>query len=289
MKKKLSPPPPITQLIRFDKYGNEYEIPVQLLNIPSIPCPTLWVVYLDERVGEESTVGQVFSAHCGPYTDYIFKRFIPLDDNEIQLFQDEAYFQNLAHQAGLTTPIYDAFIYYDEGQRYVGFITLRLRETLAQTMESIFATHSTMTEKRDQLLPLLEESLNKLRELHAINILHGDAHPNNFMFDNDGKILLIDFGKSRYIDEDDKVEDIKEDYRIFLDSWGSFLEEFNFNMGDSLKTASKLLDYAVPKEDFEERLIRKVVKNLGKIIFHEEMETDQPMTPQYFDEEDEAF
>lgn len=39
--------------------------------------------------------------------------------------------------------------------------------------------------------------LRLIRDIHSINIVHGDVHPGNIAFRNDRDILLIDFGRSR--------------------------------------------------------------------------------------------
>lgn len=276
---------PTTQLIRIDKYGNQNEIPVTLLNtlypleIPSVPCPDLWTVYLTNPIGEESSYGQVFSARCHPYGRFVFKRLLPSNYEDIENFGREAEFQNKIFRLNLTSPIYDAFFYEDEGNTYLGFITLELKQTVGQTIVEIFDNDKidvTDEDKWRSSLVFIRQALEKLKMLHSYNIIHGDPNPNNFMLNNIGDVLLIDFGKTREMGRN-KVDDIKKDYRIFLQSWSRFAKrQINFTIADTFNTLLENLNGEVKDsvtkygDNFEEALVNHILTELGSIYAKDE-------------------
>ena len=58
--------------------------------------------------------------------------------------------------------------------------------------------------KRDIIINLFVDMISVLRSVHSCGVLHGDLKPENFMFDDNMKMKLIDFGLSKFYLIDNK-------------------------------------------------------------------------------------
>lgn len=50
---------------------------------------------------------------------------------------------------------------------------------------------------------ILAEIVTLIERLHKANILHGDLHPGNFVIDENGHLLMTDFGRAEPLLSDD--------------------------------------------------------------------------------------
>lgn len=60
--------------------------------------------------------------------------------------------------------------------------------------------HSALSE--DQALSVIREISDALKTIHSNSLLHLDIKPANILFDDRGRAVLIDFGVSKYVDND---------------------------------------------------------------------------------------
>ena len=56
----------------------------------------------------------------------------------------------------------------------------------------------------------------RVKQLHASNILHGDLRSQNFIVQEDGNVFLIDFGRSEILDKDSKSTKLDIEMENFL-------------------------------------------------------------------------
>ena len=63
------------------------------------------------------------------------------------------------------------------------------------SLQEYIKKYGPLTEER--LLPYLDQILSALNYVHSKGVLHLDLKPGNIMLDNDGRIVLIDFGASK--------------------------------------------------------------------------------------------
>jgi serine/threonine protein kinase len=78
---------------------------------------------------------------------------------------------------------------------------------------------------------VIDEILEKIKQLHGIRIAHNDSHLNNMMIDEKGDIKFIDFGLSEYYEPESEEEineaiDSEDDYVILKESLKDFAKYF---------------------------------------------------------------
>lgn len=92
-------------------------------------------------------------------------------------------------------------------------ITPILKETLGQRIEKINSNPENGGKSLERK-KYIKQAWKLLSELHQLNIIHGDSHYDNFMFDRNDNLFLIDMGKGMILNEDDPsyYQGIIEDY-----------------------------------------------------------------------------
>jgi serine/threonine protein kinase len=56
------------------------------------------------------------------------------------------------------------------------------------------------------VLSIIQKMLTIIESVHKLSILHRDIKPDNFMFDNNDELFLIDFGISTFFIKDEKIK-----------------------------------------------------------------------------------
>lgn len=56
----------------------------------------------------------------------------------------------------------------------------------------------------------------RVKQLHASNILHGDFRAPNFIVQDDGNVFVIDFGRSEIVNKDSKSTKLDREMENFL-------------------------------------------------------------------------
>jgi tRNA A-37 threonylcarbamoyl transferase component Bud32 len=71
--------------------------------------------------------------------------------------------------------------------------------------------------------------LERVKQLHASNILHGDLRASNFVvqFEPEIKVFVIDFGRSKILDKDVETSEKKEFEESLVEEMNDFNSELN--------------------------------------------------------------
>jgi serine/threonine protein kinase len=138
---------------------------------------------------------------------HVLKILIKLDKKSIELFNREIDVIKKLNHTGI--PKYqDDFTFSPNNSqdKYPCLVMEKIEgENLREWMEK--RNGDPINEKR--ALDWLEQLTLILHNVHQNNLFHRDIKPSNIMLKNDGRLVLIDFGAVRVIDDDYK-EDIKK-------------------------------------------------------------------------------
>jgi hypothetical protein len=143
-----------------------------------------WKLGNEIPIGEPSAFGTVFEACRDANCDYVLKC---MGETTKEKVEHEVHMQNLCADAGLCPPVTDSWVCDDEqgGAIIMPILDITLKTRLKNTPDS-----------REQW-EMIREALILIGKLHTeAGIIHGDAHLGNFMFDKQGKLMLIDMGES---------------------------------------------------------------------------------------------
>jgi len=129
-----------------------------------------------------------------------FKRTNPSESHDLEVgtesvtrekFLNEVELQKEAARENIAPPIIDYWICKNPS---VGVIIMPM---LVKTLKDVW-TDSSVTVDQKELYKSEANAL--LSKLNKLKIQHGDSHTENFMFDKQGKLKLIDFGMSQTIE-----------------------------------------------------------------------------------------
>jgi len=219
--------------------------PVRKLQIPGIKCPSgLWEIKNDIQIGAESMYGSIYNACCENNCDHIAK-IIPYSNTSLRHIKKELEIQDTVYRANpeLTIPILD---WYKDEEKAIIILPL-LYETVREELTDM--------DNLEEMTELLQQVLNKTFYLHSLGVYHGDAHMNNFMLDKDGDVKLIDFGKSWYIDNPNRM---LEDYQDIYTSVSSMFDGFNSEQRSMLEKIGMGIENVIENIDMKIRM-----QNLG--------------------------
>jgi serine/threonine protein kinase len=96
-------------------------------------------------------------------------------------FENEVNIQSIAASNGLAPRVYDAWM----SEPGFAFVMEKMKMSLKRALE-------TMPEEKRIAVVLSAYAV--LKAFHALGYIHGDAHVENFMLDEDDNVKLIDFG-----------------------------------------------------------------------------------------------
>ena len=129
-----------------------------------------------------------------------FKRTNPSESHDLEVgtesvtrekFLNEVELQKEAARENIAPPIIDYWICKNPS---VGVIIMPM---LVKTLKDVWTDSSVSVEQKEIYKSEANALLSKLNKL---KIQHGDSHTENFMFDKQGKLKLIDFGMSQTIE-----------------------------------------------------------------------------------------
>jgi tRNA A-37 threonylcarbamoyl transferase component Bud32 len=128
-------------------------------------------------------------------------------------------------------------------------------ETIMDT--AIAKSQESQNDPITEINKLFDSVIIGLTKLHSIGIYHGDAHLENFMYDQQDKIWIIDFGHSSYFDPQESHVKILEDY-VSLRSAVSSLSKSKIKK--VLKGYSVYLNQIITQLDLEIQRLEEGIK-----------------------------
>jgi len=160
--------------------------------------PTAW---LGKR-GKFGSIAQVCKSNrnCGYVMKVVSIRTNPSEIHDLEFgtesvtrekFLNEVELQKEAAKENIAPPIIEYWICKDPS---VGVIIMPM---LDKTLKDVWTDSSVSVDQKELYKSEANALLSKLNKL---KIQHGDSHTENFMFDKQGKLKLIDFGMSQIID-----------------------------------------------------------------------------------------
>lgn len=160
---------------------------------------------LGEIMGERSASGVIYNTKCGSDAKYIYKQVSyirPVEQLRIGYINttDEEFIRECDIQMdmashGLSPKIHQIFT----GENWGGIIMDMIRGvTVKRWILDQLVNHPDTADKN--VYDMLTQVIKMIEIIHSYGITHGDTHLNNFMISGD-KLLVIDFGLSKYINE----------------------------------------------------------------------------------------
>ena len=194
-------------------------------------CKDGWSAYDSERTtGEKSIHGKIISACCGDNCSYVAKTMPVGDHATFALIELEINRQDHISKENITAKIHEfivlngtAFIIMDA---YFETVKRSLLRHIDDEIMNRFKAGPVDISKyaTEYLIQLYDstfaECIALLGKLHNLNIKHGDAHLDNFMYTTDSvetrEMKIIDFGESVNVT---RQEDLKADYGQLIESF----------------------------------------------------------------------
>lgn len=194
-------------------------------------CPYFWTCENDcrisDRTGRPSEYSKVYKMCCNEKgveeqnCKHIIKVINFTYDYTIQDFYREVEYQHKAHELGLSPEVID---FYADDKK--GFIVMKKLD---------LSLHDVLQSMEFDPIKLSNQVIDIIKKLHSNGIVHNDTHKNNFMFDKDGKLYIIDFGKASDLKN---IKDGNIDYKKAVDLFDDFdniPEIYNIYMSNILK------------------------------------------------------
>ena len=112
---------------------------------------------------------------------------------------------------------------------------------------------------------LCNDFLELLQQLELCNVVHADIHRNNLMMKNNGKLVLLDFGISKILSENNTVDYIARPgtyYRVINDNKGKY------RIYDDAYSFCRLVEsLEIPVEWLEAEEYQNIQRRIGKVQF----------------------
>jgi serine/threonine protein kinase len=236
-----------------------YEIQKILYDKKNRPCDFV----IGKLIGVQGAYGKVHEVSCNGNSSNATSKYIlkKLRLGDIDDLEKETNIQNLAASHNLAPKVILSYAMDDE----CGFVMERLKitvghflsktiedpkvfegldlEELGDNLDVILDNYSSFNKSGYEKFinefnklfkfkqGVIDEILEKIKQLHGIRIAHNDSHLNNMMIDENGNIKFIDFGLSEYYEpesEEEKEEgiDSEDDYEILKESLKDFAKYF---------------------------------------------------------------
>lgn len=199
-----------------------------------------------EKLHQKGVYSSVFKSCCKDSCNYVTKvvYFTMYNNNnnnsshhhapngvdpvEKEAFMNELWMQAKAANIGVAPPIRKVLLSDSRGIMIMDSMKEDLEEVMEKYIADPMTTADDAYEKGVELANQIGEQIMKL---HRHNIIHGDIHQNNVMFDNEGKCRLIDYGMAipipmEYLAEDylrnnnissQMIDAYRGDYKMSLD------------------------------------------------------------------------
>lgn len=166
--------------------------------------------------GKQGKVFEVTCAEKGGNKKYVMK-VMHMFNGPIQIY-DIIYMQQIAAQAGLAPKIIEAGIHLKSTTTSQGKAYIVMEKIEGQKLSDV--PHEMYT----KYIPKIATAF---RDLHRLGIYHDDAHDDNVMLTNDGRVMFIDIAGGTMGLWGGKPETdigmIKRDYGMFVRDWTSGL------------------------------------------------------------------
>ena len=242
----------------FDKLGKHIVFRSSEIYINESPLCKKWTKF--PQIGEKSKFGSIFPLMCEDNQKLYALKIIPFinskDINSPTMILDdivkEINVQNYIYETfpGFTTCIYQVF----KGiNMEICFITDFLDITVARYIEDQLKN---VNPNFDNIQKVILKCIYMINTLFEYDILHNDAHLNNFMINTDGdidSIKIIDFGKTEFI-KDKNIKMLEKDYKLIRSHLFDIIVETKNHLFEMLEILS-IPEYPfLLEEDFAERL-----------------------------------
>ena len=209
------------------------------------PCDKGWIT--KRRMGEPSHAGSIAQICCGGDCGYIIKNvpFHPIGKASIH---NEIELQIRAASAGLAANIQQVVTFEDSILIRMEMYTVTILRSIIEYMRS--DGHPGHGDHIDGVMSFIYDKLHQCIELisrlHDLGFAHGDTHLNNFMYDQQGHLKIIDFGLSVSMTQ----QDINHDYDLLLLSVGHMPDMPDEIGVDGRQSNNFFVDYS--RSDLEE-------------------------------------
>ncbi len=216
----------------------------------------------EPRKSIHSGHGRIYEACNENSCDYILK-FGYFDDIE-----KEAKLNNLASQDDLTKPVLDHWMCgkVQGTDDPVGvFVMPRLKETLYDRLKKV----NNISEE----WYYIKQVLSLVYYLHELGIFHGDINANNFMFDENDKMYIIDFRKATTFEDGEKAKykdsnlnPMNDYYNIF--SHNTFKDNFTKHLRMMIDIYRWLIGRGFSEVDAETLMLNEILSlNASQVIY----------------------
>lgn len=210
------------------------------------------------KIGEKSAVGEIYQV-CENEEDCEFvmkvlKRRYDRNETRNQFIKratNEVVMQNKCHEHDLCFMVKDSW--FNDKKETFFIITRMMKHTLGRYLnEDDIDMRASLTAVKDAVILILT--------LHISNIIHGDTHVNNFMFDYNGNLRFIDLGAARTICLDRGIiqydTNNNNDYEFVITN---LINDYS-ELRDSLDVKASKNVYIKELYDFIDKIVKKLTK-----------------------------
>ena len=171
------------------------------------PCETGWKIITTENIGASSQNAKVYDTCCEEDCTYASKiignKMTPAEiQKEIEIHK--AIYER---DKSLTIPILDVF----KKNNQIILVLPKLRITVGNLLETELMEDLPNPVLKTNFEEYVDKLYDILGKLHEAGFQHGDAHLNNFMINKENEIILIDFGKSKQLSQEEQKNEDYED------------------------------------------------------------------------------
>lgn len=248
------------------------------------------------RMNQKGIYGSTFKSCCKDSCNYVTKvvyfkmhnnnhpygeRHVPEDIHQVEKeeFMNEITMQAKAAALGIAPPIRKVLLSASKGI----VIMDSMKEDLEDVITRFVLDPATTADDAYELGMKIANELGPLiMKLHSHNIIHGDIHQNNVMFDHHGHCKLIDYGLSipvpieflaeEYTHNGDISNQIMDayqsDYKLSIDGTRhrGFTETRVFQINDSMPTKVKLRTFFMALRDGLDEWLEKDMDKLTERV-----------------------
>jgi tRNA A-37 threonylcarbamoyl transferase component Bud32 len=189
--------------------------------------------YIRKRTGEHSSNGSVYMITNTDGVINILKQVIYDYENTADKVLREVNMHSVAVDVGIAPPILEV-MYNDTG---CSIIMAPLSVTLDRV---VLNSIGDLDGHLHRISQLVDTATLLIRKLHNAGITHNDAHSNNFMLNDKGRMFLIDYGKAQ---QGTNLEKYYMDCNRLVNS---ILKRFDVDSGIYISLQSALKKYTKP-------------------------------------------
>ena len=147
----------------------------------------------------KARAGMAACVYVGKHIRGIAKEWIPVLNNTASSPLREMYMQNCVAALGLAVP---CLAYLQCGTSHTNGLVVMERFPPGQVLDKWMQANRGNTKARASVQQKLCKAI---LGMHSLNIVHGDLHPENIYVCTDGRVLLLDFGRSVQLSDTDFV------------------------------------------------------------------------------------